>query len=286
MVLFDEKSIKWELKKEGLTLKERMGQNLLLDASLAQRIVHLSSIHREDTVIEIGPGLGALTGYLSQKAKHLHVIEKDRRFIPLLKERFSSQENISYYCEDALQFDYSQFPSAAILVGNLPYYISSSFLRRILPLRDHFSSLTLMLQKEVAQRMVASPGGKDYGILSLVVQYYASARIEEEVPPSSFYPKPQVDSALVRLYPLPAPPVSVGNEDFFFQVIRAAFQQRRKMLSNALSRNLGLDKRQVKGLMEDMGLDPHFRGERLSLFQFAQLSNHLEEEGLNPIERR
>lgn len=263
-----------------------MGQNFLLDHSLAWRIVDLSSIQGEDTVIEIGPGLGALTGPLSQKASYLHVIEKDKRFIPLLKKMFSHQKNIHYYCDDALKIDYHRFPPGSVLVGNLPYYISSSFLRWVLPLRQHFSSMTFMLQKEVAQRMVASPGGKDYGILSLAVQYYAAVWIAEEVNAAAFYPPPGVNSALVQLSPLPSPPVEVRDENFFFQVVRASFQQRRKILSNALSHNLGLDKKVVKHVLTKLDLGLQLRGERLSLSQFAQLSNCLGEEGSIKNERR
>lgn len=267
--------IKKFLLREGISLKESLGQNLLIDKQLIQTIVERSSIGEEDYVIEIGPGLGALTDLLSQRARHLYVIEKDQRLIPLLKKSLSHRANITYYHGDALTFDFSQLPYGSIMVGNLPYYISSPFLRHALPLRDHLSSMTFMLQKEVAQRIVASPGGKEYGILSLAVQYYAKPTILEEAPPSSFYPEPNVDSALIQLLPYSTPPVVVVDEGFFFKVLRGAFQQRRKMLKNTLAHNLGLKKAFVEERMERLDLSPNLRGERLSLSQFAELSNGL-----------
>lgn len=265
------------LKKRGISLKESLGQNLLLDRDLVQKIVDYASIESKDYVMEIGPGLGALTGLLSERARHLYVIEKDERLIPLLKESLSHRTNITYYQGDALTFDFSLLPSGTMVVGNLPYYISSPILRHLLPLRDHLSSMVFMLQKEVAQRMVASPGGKEYGILSLAVQYYARPTILTEVPPCVFYPEPNVDSALIKLLPHPSPPVEVRDEDFFFKVLRAAFQQRRKMLKNTLAHNLGFEKGEVQKRMERIGLSPTLRGERLSLSQFALLSNSLKE---------
>lgn len=268
-------NVQEELRKERISPKERLGQNFLTDRALAQRIVDSSSITEEDQVIEIGPGLGALTGFLSQRASHLYVLEKDERFLPLLKKTFAMRNNITYYQGDALTFDFSLLPVGTIMVGNLPYYLSSPFLRCVLPLRDHLSSMTFMLQREVARRMVASPGGKEYGILSLAVQYYARPFILEEVPPHVFYPMPDVYSALIKLLPLSSPPVEVVDEDFFFKVIRAGFQQRRKMLKNTLSHNLKINKDELERMMKELDIQPNIRGERLSLSQFASLSNSL-----------
>lgn len=274
------------LKEEGISLKQQMGQNLLVDKDLAQRIVDYSAIKKNDLVVEIGPGLGALTYLLSQRAKDLHVIEKDRRLIPLLQELMKGQTNIIYHLGDALKFQYSLFPAGTTLIGNLPYNISTPLLRLLLPFRDYFSSMTFMLQREVAQRIVSSPAIKEYGILTLFVQYYAKASILEEISPEVFYPKPGVVSALIKFLPLKDPPVKVEDEEFFFQVIRASFQQRRKKLINSLSHNIGLKKERLQGIMERIPIHPDLRGERLTLSDFATLSNHLLQEGLKTRERR
>ncbi len=279
--LASKERIKRILRTEGLAPNRKMGQHFMVDPQLVSSIIEEAALSDDDFVVEIGPGLGSLTESLARKVRELLVIEKDQKLLSLLRQLLKDQDNIKYCCQDALDFDYASLfqgdRKGLQLVGNLPYYISSAILRRVLPFRTGWKSMTFMLQLEVARRLVAEPGSKEYGILTLAVDYYAETEIKMSVPAAAFYPRPEVDSALIRLIPRPRPPVEIIDEDFFFNIIRAAFQQRRKMLRNALAKNslLQLKKDRVVAAMKAEGLNPRIRGERLSLSSFASLSNRL-----------
>lgn len=272
------------LAKHGLSLKKRLGQNFLIDTNILRNLVTALHITRESGVIEIGPGIGALTEALANAAGKVVAIEIDDRFIPVLQETFRELDNVSIICADVLKLNLQEViteefaPGQDIIVAaNLPYYITTAILLKLLHADLPLQSIVVMVQKEVAARIAASPGEKDYGSLSIAVQYYAHAQTVMNVPRQAFLPNPNVDSAVLRLDMRTYPAVPVTDEAFFFRVVRASFGQRRKTLFNNLTHNLfpGVAKAEISGELEKADIDPKRRAETLSLEEFARLSEVL-----------
>lgn len=271
------------LQKYGFNFQKKYGQNFLVDAHILEKIISASGITKEDCVLEIGPGIGTMTQYLAESAKRVVAVEIDDRLIPILKDTLSAYDNITVIHDDILKVDVQklcdQFNDGKPIrvVANLPYYITTPIIMGLFESHVPLSSITIMVQKEVADRMQVGPGTKDYGALSLAVQYYARPEIVANVPPGCFIPKPNVGSAVIRLIRYEKPPVETQDEKRMFAVIRAAFNQRRKTLVNALS-NAGIyniTKEKTAKALEDMGLSATIRGEALTLDQFAKLSDLL-----------
>lgn len=273
--------IKILLNKHGFKIKKKFGQNFITEPSIIDNIVEAANLTKNDTVIEIGPGLGVLTRALADRAGKVYAIEIDKNLIPLLEETLTGHENIEIINQDALTLNFDQLINGDgtdkyKVVANLPYYITTPLIMHFLENRFRVSEMVVMVQKEVAQRMVASPGGKDYGALSVAVQYYTAPRIEFKVPPQVFLPRPEVESAVISLRILEQPPISVKDEKNFFRVVKAAFGQRRKTLLNALHNGgFDLDKESLTGILQECSIDPKRRGETLSLEEFAALSNRI-----------
>ncbi|WP_077614554.1 16S rRNA (adenine(1518)-N(6)/adenine(1519)-N(6))-dimethyltransferase RsmA [Caenibacillus caldisaponilyticus] len=272
------------LEKHGFRLKKSLGQNFLLDDHILKKIVALADITPDDGVIEIGPGAGALTQYLAEAAGKVVGLEIDRRLDPVLKEVLADCNNVEILFQDVLETDITEliahhFHDAlrVMVVANLPYYATTPILMKLLSANAPIDRIVVMIQKEVAERLEAEPGNKSYGSLSVAVQYTADVRLLTTVPASVFIPKPNVDSAVVRLDLLKEKRVSVRDEAFFFKVVRAAFAQRRKTLLNNLLHNLvGRDrKEETIRCLERLGIDPGRRGETLSIEEFARLSDGL-----------
>ncbi|HXX57956.1 MAG TPA: 16S rRNA (adenine(1518)-N(6)/adenine(1519)-N(6))-dimethyltransferase RsmA [Thermodesulfovibrionales bacterium] len=250
--------------------RRRLGQHFLYDPAILKRIVEAAGLQQEDTVVEIGPGPGRLTRMLAEEVKRVIAIEVDQRLFERLTEELAGYGNIELIHADALKFPYDTL-SLFKVVANIPYYITTPILFRLLEERSRLTSATVMVQKEIAERIVAGPGGKEYGVLSLMVQYYSSPAVKFFVPRGAFRPVPKVDSALIHLEIREEPAVTVRDERLFFRVIKTAFSQRRKMLSNALA-SLSPD---VSGFLMRSGIDPSRRAETLSIEDFARLSDLL-----------
>ncbi|RPI37639.1 MAG: ribosomal RNA small subunit methyltransferase A [Nitrospiraceae bacterium] len=250
--------------------KKHLGQNFLYDPSILSRIISAAGLSEEDTVVEIGPGPGSLTRMLAEKVKRLIAIELDPALYERLKGDFIAYNNVEIIHGDALQFPYETFGEFRV-VANIPYYITTPIIFRLLDAKDFLKSMTLTIQKEVAERIVARPGGKDYGVLSIMIQYYASPELRFIIPKEEFRPVPKVDSAVVHMKILEHPAVAVKDEKMFFRLVRTAFSQRRKTLSNSL-KSFGGD---IKEVMRSAGIDPQRRPETLSIEEFARLSDSL-----------
>ncbi len=271
------------LKKYNFNFQKKYGQNFLIDTHILEKIIAASGITKEDCVLEIGPGIGTMTQYLAENAREVVAVEIDKALIPILADTLSAYNNVTVVNEDILKVDIHKIVEeknsgkAIKVVANLPYYITTPIIMGLFESGVPLDSITIMVQKEVADRMQVGPGTKDYGALSLAVQYYAKPEIMMQVPPTCFMPKPNVGSAVIRLTRHDAPPVEAKDERFMFAVIRAAFNQRRKTLVNALSNadGLKLSKEQIGEGLEKMQLSPTIRGEALTLEQFARLSNLL-----------
>ncbi|MCR5269248.1 MAG: 16S rRNA (adenine(1518)-N(6)/adenine(1519)-N(6))-dimethyltransferase RsmA [Lachnospiraceae bacterium] len=271
------------LQKYRFTTQKRYGQNFLIDKHVVDKIVDAAEITNEDLVIEIGPGIGTMTQALLERAREVVAIEIDSQLIPILQDTLSGYDNASVIHGDVLKTDLTRIieeknaGKPCKIVANLPYYITTPILMEVLERRVPVESITVMVQKEVAQRMQAQPGTKDYGALSLAVQYYTEPYIVANVPPNCFIPRPKVGSAVIRLVAHEKSPVDVADEAHLFRLIRASFNQRRKTLVNGLNNAQGLDysKEQISGVLREMGLSEQVRGETLSLLQFAELSNRL-----------
>ncbi len=273
------------LKEHGIRIKKRLGQNFLIDEGILNRIVEAADLSKDDIVIEIGPGMGTLTKKLAQEVKKVLAIEIDENLVKLLRETLKSYSNVEIIQADILKINLKKLPITSYrspvtkfkVVANLPYYITTPIIIHLLKAREILSNIVVMVQKEVGRRMVAKPRTKDYGALSLLVQYYTKPVIAIKVPRSAFLPEPEVDSCVVNLEVLEKPAVEVRDEELFFKVVRAAFEQRRKALKNALSRtrDLRLDKKKVLEILEKVDIKPLRRGETLSLEEFARLSNLL-----------
>lgn len=276
------------IKNNNFSIQKKYGQNFLIDANVLSSIAGEAGITKDDIVLEIGPGLGALTEYLLQGAKHVIAVEVDKMLIPILQENFKEYDNFTLINDDILKVDIEELIASVSgneaakvkVVANLPYYITTPIVMELLEKQHNIDSITVMIQKEVAQRMQESPGSKAYGALSLAVQFYSRPEVVMIVSKNCFIPKPDVDSAVIKLdiYEKEDRPVKVGNEERMFNLIRAAFNQRRKTLVNALgnAQNLTYSKEQVAEALVKMGKSETIRGEALSLSDFAELSDILE----------
>lgn len=272
------------LDKYGFTFKKSLGQNFIIDANILQMIVQAAELDRETAVIEVGPGIGALTEQLAKHAGKVCAFEIDQRLLPLLKESLAPYPHVQIIHQDILETNLaevvrehlSQYARISV-VANLPYYITTPIILKFLEVKLPFTHLIFMLQKEVAERIQARPGTKDYGSLSVAVQYFATAQIVSLVPRTVFIPQPKVDSAVLKLSIRETPPVEVEDEAYFLQVVRACFLQRRKTLLNNLQHNVvGKEHKQaLQETLTHLGIDPARRGETLSLEEFALLSNAL-----------
>lgn len=254
--------------------KKSLGQNFLKDPHYLHKIASAARVGPDDNVLEIGPGLGHLTRVLAERAKKVLAIELDERLIPVLHELFSERQNVEIIKADALEYSYEALDGRWKVVANLPYYISTPIIQKLLAERKKFISLTLMLQKEVAERISAPPGGKEYGYLSVLVQLYAEPRMEFIVPAEAFSPKPEVDSAVITLTVRDHPAVTLTDEDFFLRVVKAAFSQRRKTLRNSL-KQLGIAKERMDAVRDETGIDLGRRAETLTVEEFGRLADFL-----------
>lgn len=267
------------VKKYNFKFTKSLGQNFLVDQSVPRDIVDGADVGPEDLVIEIGPGVGTLTAQLLKIAKRVVAIELDDTLIPILTEELGEYPNFSLIHNDALKVNFDEVigdEQSVKLVANLPYYVTTPIIVKLLKEKHKFKSLTIMIQKEVAERMNAEPGNKDYGALTLLVQYYCNTKIVRKVPPACFIPRPKVDSIVIRLDKLDEPKVKVDNEKLFFDIIRSSFNMRRKTLWNGV-KSIGPDKEKLEAAFEKAGVDPKRRGETLSIEEFATLSNCINE---------
>lgn len=271
------------LKKYDFHFQKKYGQNFLIDPRVLEKIIARSEIDGQDCVLEIGPGIGTMTQYLAEAAGHVICVEIDGHLIPILKETLSEYDNVTIIHGDILKTDIQALcekynnKKPIKVVANLPYYITTPIIMGLFESHVPLSSVTVMVQKEVADRMQTGPGTKDYGALSLAVQYYAKPEVVAEVPPNCFMPRPNVGSAVIRLTRYENPPVSVQDEKLMFSLIRAAFNQRRKTLVNAVANAGigGITKEAVQSALDKMGLFSTIRGEALQLSQFAKLTDLL-----------
>ena len=270
------------LKKYDFHFQKKFGQNFLIDTHVLEKIIDAAGVTKDDFVLEIGPGIGTMTQYLCERAREVMAVEIDDKLIPILADTLSAYDNVTVVNEDILKLDIDQIArehndgKPIKVVANLPYYITTPIIMGLFESHVPLESVTVMVQKEVADRMQAGPGTKDYGALSLAVQYYSEAEI---VPPNCFMPRPNVGSAVIRLTCHKDCPVKVTDEKWMFRIIRASFNQRRKTLQNGLGNDASLPvtKEQAKAAIESMGLSATIRGEALSLAQFAELANRLKE---------
>ena len=271
------------LNKYKFVFQKRYGQNFLIDEHVLGKIIRSAGITEEDFVIEIGPGIGTLTQYLAASAREVAAIEIDDALIPILEDTLSGYDNVTVIPDDVLKVDLTRLAEEknegrpVKVVANLPYYITTPIIMGLFENHVPLDSITIMVQKEVADRMKTGPGSKDYGALSLAVQYYARPELVANVPPNCFMPRPRVGSAVIRLTRHEKPPVEVQDEKLMFGIIRASFNQRRKTLVNGLGNapELHLPKEKTAAVLEEMGLSPSVRGEALDLAGFAELSNRL-----------
>ncbi len=268
------------VRRHNITAKKKFGQNFLTDDRVLDEIVAAAGVCENDHVIEIGPGPGALTERLAENAGFVTAIEIDPQMIPALEEILKDRTNVEVICADVMKTDMREIaygkPGMDVkVVANLPYYITTPIITGLLESGIGYKSITVMVQTEVALRMQTGPGSKDYGALSLAVQYYSRPEIITDVPPEAFIPRPGVGSSVIRLDLYEKPPVSVSNEDLMFRIIKASFMQRRKTLQNALKNNpdVRLEGSRTVAALEKMGLDPMIRGEAMTLEQFAEFTD-------------
>jgi 16S rRNA (adenine1518-N6/adenine1519-N6)-dimethyltransferase len=272
------------MKKHKLHTKKSLGQNFLMDDNILKNIVEAATLNNSTSVIEVGPGLGALTRHLAEVTKKVLALEIDQRLIPILRDTLSDYDNVEVLHQDVLKANLGELirekfdaNEEIMVVANLPYYITTPILMKFLTTDVPIKGMVVMIQKEVAERLDASPGEKSYGSLSIAVQYKARTSIVMTVPKTVFVPQPNVDSAVLRLDVLEHPPVQVKDEPFFYELVRSAFGQRRKTLLNNLMNNLlGKDKKeQITAILNQLNIDPGRRGETLTIEEFAKLSDAL-----------
>lgn len=271
------------LQKYNFSFQKKFGQNFLIDTHVLDKIIQSANITEDDMVLEIGPGIGTMTQYLAQAAGKVIAVEIDKNLIPILEDTLSGYDNVRVINEDVLKLDLKKLADEenngkpVKVVANLPYYITTPIIMGLFENEVPVESITVMVQKEVADRMQTGPGNKDYGALSLAVQYYADPYIVANVPPNCFMPRPKVGSAVIRLTRHAETPVQVDDEKLLFQIIRASFNQRRKTLANGLKNYEGLsfEKETIEAAIAECGFSPSVRGEALSLEEFAKLANVL-----------
>ena len=271
------------LQKYQFVFQKKYGQNFLVDTHVLEKIMDAAEITKEDCVVEIGPGIGTMTQYLAERAGAVVAVEIDKKLIPILEETLAAYDNVTVLNEDIIKVDLNRIVEEknggrpVKVVANLPYYITTPIIMSLFENHIPLKSVTVMVQKEVAERMQAGPGTKNYGALSLAVQYYAKPEVVANVPPNCFIPRPNVGSAVIRLTRYEEYPIAVKDENLLFALIRASFNQRRKTLANSLSNsgNLSLTREQVAAALEKMQLSPTVRGEALTLAQFAELADLL-----------
>jgi len=274
------------LQKYNFAFQKRFGQNFLIDTHVLEKIIASAEITKDDFVLEIGPGIGTMTQYLAEAAREVAAVEIDNTLIPILKDTLKDWDNVTVINDDILKVDIRKLAleknkgCPIKVVANLPYYITTPIIMGLFENQVPIDSITIMVQKEVADRMQVGPGTKDYGALSLAVQYYARPEIVANVPPNCFMPRPKVGSAVIRLERYEKPPVQVKDEKLMFRLIRASFNQRRKTLANGLknSGELNLSKEVITAAIEKLGKGSSVRGEALDLEEFARLTNIIKEE--------
>lgn len=271
------------LQKYNFNFQKKFGQNFLIDTHVLDKIIAAAGITKDDFVLEIGPGIGTMTQYLACAAREVVAVEIDKNLIPILEDTLSDYDNVSVINEDILKVDIAALAKEKNggrpikVVANLPYYITTPIIMGLYEKHVPLESITVMVQKEVADRMQVGPGTKDYGALSLAVQFYAEPYIVANVPPNCFMPRPSVGSAVIRLTSHKEPPVTVEDEALMFRIIRASFNQRRKTLANGLKNSSELDftKEEIEAAIEQLGKGPSIRGEALTLAEFARLADIL-----------
>ena len=270
------------IQKYQFAFQKRFGQNFLIDAHVLEKIVSAAGITKDDCVLEIGPGIGTMTQYLAESAGQVIAVEIDTNLLPILTDTLKDYSNVKVINQDILKVDINELVKeynngrSIKVVANLPYYITTPIIMGLFESNVPIDNITVMVQKEVADRMQVGPGSKDYGALSLAVQYYASPYIVANVPPNCFIPRPNVGSAVIRLTRYQEPPVQVKDPKLMFKLIRASFNQRRKTLQNGLNNSpeISFSKEEITKAIESLGVSPSVRGEALSLEQFAQLANY------------
>ena len=270
------------IQKYQFAFQKRFGQNFLIDAHVLEKIISAAGITKEDCVLEIGPGIGTMTQYLAESAGQVIAVEIDTNLLPILTDTLKDYSNVKVINQDILKVDINELVKEynngrpIKVVANLPYYITTPIIMGLFESNVPIDNITVMVQKEVADRMQVGPGSKDYGALSLAVQYYASPYIVANVPPNCFIPRPNVGSAVIRLTRYQEPPVQVKDPKLMFKLIRASFNQRRKTLQNGLNNSpeISFSKEEITKAIESLGVSPSVRGEALSLEQFAQLANY------------
>ena len=270
------------LQKYHFNFQKKFGQNFLIDTHVLEKIMNAAQISKDDCVVEVGPGIGTMTQYLAERAGHVVAVEIDKALIPILSDTLSAYDNVEVINEDILKVDLNRLVQEKNggrpikVVANLPYYITTPIIMGLFESNVPIDNITVMVQKEVADRMQVGPGSKDYGALSLAVQYYASPYIVANVPPNCFIPRPNVGSAVIRLTRYQEPPVQVKDPKLMFKLIRASFNQRRKTLQNGLNNSpeISFSKEEITKAIESLGVSPSVRGEALSLEHFAQLANY------------
>ena len=273
------------LQKYNFSFQKKFGQNFLIDTHVLDKIIRAAEITKDDYVLEIGPGIGTMTQYLANAARKVTAVEIDKSLIPILADTLQEYDNVSVINEDVLKVDIAKLAQEENggrpikVVANLPYYITTPIIMGLFESHVPVKSITVMVQKEVADRMQVGPGTKDYGALSLAVQYYARPYIVANVPPNCFMPRPKVGSAVIRLERYEEPPVQVEDEHLMFRIIRASFNQRRKTLVNGLvnSPEISFGKEEIISAIEKLGKGSSVRGEALTLKEFAALSNFMSE---------
>lgn len=294
MKLYSPSTVRYIIDKYKFHFQKSLGQNFLIDGNIINKITDGAGVTKEDTVLEIGAGIGTLTRALAEKAGKVIVIEIDKKLEPILNETLSGLDNVEIHWDNALKVNWDELIGEKTggkfgkggkpykIIANLPYYITTPLV--MFALENHFniSQIVVMIQKEVAERLTASPGSKDYGALTLAVKYYSRPSLVTTVPKTVFIPQPEVESAVVRLDVTAGPPVDVRDEKMFFDVVKAAFGQRRKTLANNLGRITGgLSKTEINTLLSEMGIDPGRRGETLTIGEFAKIANFLYESNTN-----
>ena len=270
------------IQKYQFAFQKRFGQNFLIDAHVLEKIVSAAGITKDVCVLEIGPGIGTMTQYLAESAGQVIAVEIDTNLLPILADTLKDYSNVKVINQDILKVDINELVKEynngrpIKVVANLPYYITTPIIMGLFESNVPIDNITVMVQKEVADRMQVGPGSKDYGALSLAVQYYASPYIVANVPPNCFIPRPNVGSAVIRLTRYQEPPVQVKDPKLMFKLIRASFNQRRKTLQNGLNNSpeISFSKEEITKAIESLGVSPSVRGEALSLEQFAQLANY------------